>query len=129
MIRGAKLHITAASLGHDLMTIPTKAMKAGEEDYSIAAMVPVNAPGVKIINTTYHPRHEDTRDFPLSGRRSTPEGFVIFDDVFVPNERVLPRRRGSPRRGVRPLARAVGAARRPDRRWPTTPTCWSASRS
>ena len=36
-IRGAKLHITGASLGHELMTIPTKAMKAGEEEYAIAA--------------------------------------------------------------------------------------------
>jgi 4-hydroxybutyryl-CoA dehydratase/vinylacetyl-CoA-Delta-isomerase len=89
VIRGAKLHITAASLGHELMTIPTKSMKAGEEDYSIAAMIPVNAPGVKIINTTYAPRHEDLRDFPVSSRTHTPEGFVIFDDVFVPNERVF----------------------------------------
>jgi 4-hydroxybutyryl-CoA dehydratase/vinylacetyl-CoA-Delta-isomerase len=89
VIRGAKLHITAASLGHELMTIPTKAMKAGEEDYSIACMVPVNSPGVKIINTSYFPRHEDLRDFPISGRTSTPEGFVIFDDVFVPAERVF----------------------------------------
>ena len=88
-IRGAKLHITAASMGHELMTIPTKSMKAGEEDYSVACMVPVNAPGVKIINTSYAPRHEDTRDFPISGKFSTPEGFVIFDDVFVPNERVF----------------------------------------
>jgi 4-hydroxybutyryl-CoA dehydratase/vinylacetyl-CoA-Delta-isomerase len=89
VVRGAKLHITAASLGHELMTIPTKAMKAGEEDYAIAAMIPVNAPGVKIINTTYAPRHHDTRDFPVSGKVSTPEGFVIFDDVFVPNERIF----------------------------------------
>lgn len=89
VVRGAKLHITAASLGHDLMTIPTKAMKAGEEEYAIAAMIPVNAPGVKIINTSYAPRHEDLRDFPVSGEHHTPEGFVIFDDVFVPNERVL----------------------------------------
>jgi len=89
VIRGAKLHITGASLGHELMTIPTKAMKAGEEDYSIAAMVPVNAPGVKIINTTYAPRHADTRDFPVSGASATPEGFVIFEDVFVPNERIF----------------------------------------
>jgi 4-hydroxybutyryl-CoA dehydratase/vinylacetyl-CoA-Delta-isomerase len=89
VIRGAKLHITAASLGHDLMTIPTKSMKAGEEEYAIAAMVPVNAPGVKIINTSYAPRHEDTRDFPVSGKTNTPEGFVIFDDVFVPNERIF----------------------------------------
>jgi 4-hydroxybutyryl-CoA dehydratase/vinylacetyl-CoA-Delta-isomerase len=89
VIRGAKLHITGASLGHELMTIPTKAMKAGEEDYAIAAMVPVNAPGVKIINTTYAPRHEDVRDFPVSGTDNYPEGFVIFDDVFVPNERIF----------------------------------------
>ena len=89
VIRGAKLHISAASMGHELMTIPTKAMKPGEEDYAIAAMVPVNAPGVKIVNTTYAPRHEDKRDFPVSGRAHTPEGFVIFDDVFVPNERVF----------------------------------------
>jgi 4-hydroxybutyryl-CoA dehydratase / vinylacetyl-CoA-Delta-isomerase len=89
VIRGAKLHITGASLGHELMTIPTKAMKAGEDDYAIAAMVPVNAPGVKIINTTYAPRHADLRDFPVSGDDHYPEGFVIFDDVFVPTERVF----------------------------------------
>jgi 4-hydroxybutyryl-CoA dehydratase/vinylacetyl-CoA-Delta-isomerase len=89
VIRGAKLHISAASMGHELMTIPTKSMKPGEDDFSVACMVPVNAPGVKIINTTYAPRHEDTRDFPISSRHHTPEGFVIFDDVFVPSERVF----------------------------------------
>ena len=52
-------------------------------------MVPVNAPGVKIVNTTYAPRHEDKRDFPVSGRAHTPEGFVMFDDVYVPEERVF----------------------------------------
>ena len=76
-------------MGHELMTIPTKAMRPGEEDYAVAAMVPVNAPGVKIVNTTYAPRHDDKRDFPVSGAAHTPEGFVIFDDVFVPNERVM----------------------------------------
>ena len=89
VVRGAKLHITGASLGHDLMTIPTKSMKDGEDDYAIAAMIPVNAPGVKIINTTYAPRHDDTRDFPVSGNNNYPEGFVIFDDVFVPRERIF----------------------------------------
>jgi 4-hydroxybutyryl-CoA dehydratase / vinylacetyl-CoA-Delta-isomerase len=89
VIRGAKLHITGASLGHELLTIPTKSMKPGEEDYAIACMVPVNAPGVKILNTTYAPRHADTRDFPVSATQHCPEGFVIFEDVFVPMERVF----------------------------------------
>ncbi len=89
VIRGAKLHITGASLGHDLLTIPTKAMKPGEEDYAIACCVPVNAPGVKIINTTYAPRHEDLRDFPVTQDAASPEGFVVFEDVFVPNDRIF----------------------------------------
>jgi 4-hydroxybutyryl-CoA dehydratase/vinylacetyl-CoA-Delta-isomerase len=89
VIRGAKLHITGASLGHDLMVSPTKAMKPGEEDYAIACMVPVNSPGVKIVNTTFAPRNGDLRTFPVSRTSHFPEGFVIFEDVFVPTERVM----------------------------------------
>jgi 4-hydroxybutyryl-CoA dehydratase/vinylacetyl-CoA-Delta-isomerase len=89
VIRGAKLHITAASLAHELMTIPTKAMKPGEEQYSIACMIPTNAPGVRIVDVDYAPRHEDARRFPISSRKHMPDSFVIFDDVFVPNERIF----------------------------------------
>jgi 4-hydroxybutyryl-CoA dehydratase/vinylacetyl-CoA-Delta-isomerase len=89
VIRGAKLHITGASLGHELMVIPTKAMKPGEEAYAVACAVPVSAKEVKVVNTTFAPRHEDLRSFPFSSRIHMPEGFVIFDDVFVPRERVF----------------------------------------
>ena len=58
-------------------------MKSGEEDWSIGCIVPVNAPGVKIINTTYAPRHMDVRAFPVSGHSHYPEGFVIFEVFFV----------------------------------------------
>jgi len=89
VIRGAKLHISGASLCHDLLVMPTKAMKPGEEDYAITCAVPVSSPGVRIINTTYHPKGDDTRDFPVSSQISMPDGFVIFDDVFVPDDRVF----------------------------------------
>jgi 4-hydroxybutyryl-CoA dehydratase / vinylacetyl-CoA-Delta-isomerase len=89
VIRGAKLHITAGSIAHELMTIPTKSMKAGEDEYSIACMVPVNAPGVKLVDVDYAPRHVDQRRFPISSRKHTPDSFVIFDNVFVPNERIF----------------------------------------
>jgi 4-hydroxybutyryl-CoA dehydratase/vinylacetyl-CoA-Delta-isomerase len=89
IIRGAKLHITAASLCHELLVMPTKSMSPGEEDYSIACAVPLNAPGVSVINTTYFPRAPDSRHFPVSGVRSIPDGMVIFDDVFVPTDRVF----------------------------------------
>src|SRR5262249_3588920 len=41
VVRGAKLHISGACLGHELMVIPTKSMKAGEEPYALACAVPV----------------------------------------------------------------------------------------
>ena len=89
VIRGAKLHISGASLGHDLMVIPTKSMRPEERQYSIACMVPVNAPGVRIVNITSGPYGRDERSFPISARFSHPEGFVIFDDVFVPANRIF----------------------------------------
>ena len=89
VIRGAKLHISAASLCHDLLVMPTKAMKPGEEDYAITCAVPVGSPGVSVINTTYHPKGDDVRHYPVSSQVSMPDGFVVFDDVFVPADRVF----------------------------------------
>src|SRR6185436_7102570 len=88
-ITGAKMHISASSIEHELVIMPTKAMYPGEEDYAIACAVPVNARGVSIIDMTYAPRAEDVRHYPVSGKVNCPEGFVVFDNVFVPNERVF----------------------------------------
>jgi 4-hydroxybutyryl-CoA dehydratase/vinylacetyl-CoA-Delta-isomerase len=91
VIRGAKLHISMAAVAHELMVIPTKAMKPGEEDYAIACMVPVNAPGVSIVDVANGdpPAGADPRDFPMASRNAVGQGFVIFEDVFVPNARVF----------------------------------------
>lgn len=89
VIRGAKLHITGAALVHELLVLPTKRMSAGEEEYAVACAVPLNAPGVKIVNTSYAPRVSDDRHFPLTSVENMPDGFVIFDDVHVPFERVF----------------------------------------
>ena len=115
VIRGAKLHITGASMAHDLMVIPTKAMKPGEEAYAIGCAVPVNSPGVKIIDTTFAPRHPDMRTFPVSAKIHMPEGFVILDNVFVPNERIFLDGAVAAGRRLRAFARALGAAGRPVR--------------
>jgi 4-hydroxybutyryl-CoA dehydratase/vinylacetyl-CoA-Delta-isomerase len=89
VIRGAKLHITGASLAHELFVMPTKKMKPGEEDYAIACAIPADAPGVSTINTTFAPLGEDDRHFPISRHKQMPDCFVVFDDVFVPTERII----------------------------------------
>lgn len=88
-ITGCKMHISASPIEHELVIFPTKAMRPGEEAYAVSCAIPVNAPGVSIINTTYAPHGEDLRHFPISGRINSPEGFIILDRVFVPNDRVF----------------------------------------
>ncbi len=89
VVRGAKLHITAASLVHELVVMPTKGMIAEEADYAVSFSIPVNTPGVKIINRSVAAAELNPFDFPASSHHSMPEGFVIFDDVFVPWDRVF----------------------------------------
>ena len=89
VVRGAKLHITAASLIHELVVMPTKGMRQDEKDYAVSFSIPVNAKGVKIINRSFAPAELNAFDCPASAHHSMPEGFVVFDDVFVPWDRVF----------------------------------------
>ncbi|MGD9602646.1 MAG: 4-hydroxyphenylacetate 3-hydroxylase N-terminal domain-containing protein [Gammaproteobacteria bacterium] len=89
VVRGAKFHITGAALVHELVVMPTKSMRREEADYAVAFCIPVNAPGVKIINRSFAPAELNEFDYPASAHHSMPEGMVVFDDVFVPWDRVL----------------------------------------
>ncbi len=44
---------------------------------------------MQVVNTSYHPKGDDVRHYPVSSVASMPDGFVVFDDVFVPHERVF----------------------------------------
>jgi 4-hydroxybutyryl-CoA dehydratase/vinylacetyl-CoA-Delta-isomerase len=89
VVRGAKFHITGGPLTHELVTIPTKRMKPGEEDYAIAFSVPINSPGVHLICSSYAPQGDDVRHYPVSSLEAMPEAMVVYDDVFVPHDRIF----------------------------------------
>jgi 4-hydroxybutyryl-CoA dehydratase/vinylacetyl-CoA-Delta-isomerase len=89
VIRGAKLHISGAAVAHELLVMPTKRMKPGEEQWAVACAVPVGSPGVTIMNAVPLPPADEWEYHPNSSHGGLPEGFVVFDDVFVPNERVF----------------------------------------
>ena len=44
-MRGAKLHITAASLIHELVVMPTKGMRQDETDYAVVVLDAGERPG------------------------------------------------------------------------------------
>jgi aromatic ring hydroxylase len=88
VVRGCKLHTTSSPITNELLVLPTRAMAASDKDYSIAFGIPVNTPGVKIIS---RPERADLNpfDYPLSSRHTTLEAMTIFEDVFVPEERIF----------------------------------------
>ncbi|MBM4330625.1 MAG: 4-hydroxybutyryl-CoA dehydratase [Deltaproteobacteria bacterium] len=90
IVRGAKVHQTGSLSSHELIVLPTRAMGPGDEDYSVAFAVPSDTRGVIHVvgrNTL------DTRE--MEGvdcgnmRYSKYCPTVIYDDVYVPWERVF----------------------------------------
>lgn len=93
VVRGAKAHQTGAINSHEHLIMPTVAMKEEDADYAVSFAVPSDAEGVVMI---YGRQSCDTRkmetgaDIDLGNARfGGHEALVIFNDVFVPNERVF----------------------------------------
>ena len=89
VLRGAKRHVLGASIVHELLVAPSGAMTAEQADEAIACAVPPASEGLKIVNITSAPRAEDDRHYPISREFSVPDCYLVFDDVFVPSERVF----------------------------------------
>ena len=93
IVRGAKAHQTGAVNSHEHLIMPTVAMKEADKDYAVSFAVPSDAEGVLMI---YGRQSCDTRkmekdaDLDLGNSQfGGHEALVIFDDVFVPNERIF----------------------------------------
>jgi aromatic ring hydroxylase len=89
VVRGAKAHTTGAPVAHELIVIPTRALRASDHDYAVAFAVSPETPGLKMICRAGPLAQEESLDAPMSGRFSLVETLTIFDDVFIPWERVF----------------------------------------
>lgn len=89
VLRGAKIHQTGAANSHQILVMPGMAMRAGEEDFVIAAAMPVETPGVTMI--VGRQPSDERKGGPDAGnvRYAGQEVVVLFRDVFVPSERVF----------------------------------------
>lgn len=92
VVRGAKAHQTGIVNSHEVLVMPTISMTEVDKDYAVAFAVPVDTKGIKII---YGRQSCDTRKMEEGTLdRGNPkfgghEALVVFDDVFVPNERIF----------------------------------------
>ncbi len=93
IIRGAKLHMTGAVNSHEILVMPTTAMDERSRDYAVICALPVDAPGVTMIfGRQANDGRRDRRERIDVGNPSFGavggEAVIVFDDVFVPRERV-----------------------------------------
>ncbi|MAG93408.1 MAG: 4-hydroxybutyryl-CoA dehydratase [Planctomycetaceae bacterium] len=93
VIRGAKAHQTGGVNSHEILVMPTRAMREEDADFALVCAIPLSAEGVVQIfgRQTNEERKFDgcidigKPEFGVVGG----ETLIVFDDVFVPWERVF----------------------------------------
>ncbi len=94
VIRGAKLHMTGAVNSHEILVMPTTALDERSKDYAIVGAIPIDDPGITMI---FGRQANDSRRDNLEridvGKPSFGavggEAVLVFDDVFIPRERIF----------------------------------------
>lgn len=90
LVRGSKAHQTGSLSSHEIIVLPTRALRKGDEDYAVAFAIPTDTPGLIHVvgRSTLDTRELDGCDIG-NIRYSKYCPTVIFNNVFVPWERVF----------------------------------------
>jgi len=91
VIRGAKFMICGTAASQEIFLLPGGVYSEEDKDYALACVVPRDIKGLTIVEAT---RPSDLRDLEDMSTREVPntgitQGLLLFEDVFVPNERIF----------------------------------------
>lgn len=89
VVKGCKIHITSAPVANEIIVTPTRQMREDEGDYAVAFAVPANTKGITMI---CRPGKGERSPFEFPSEvpvRGLSEAMIVFDNVFVPWERVF----------------------------------------
>jgi 4-hydroxybutyryl-CoA dehydratase/vinylacetyl-CoA-Delta-isomerase len=92
VVRGAKAHQTGALNSHEIIIMPTEAMGPDDADYAVAFAVPMDTKNLFMIigRQSCDTRKRENSEMDVGNSEfGGVEALVIFDDVFVPNERIF----------------------------------------
>ena len=92
IVRGAKAHQTGICNSHEVIVMPTIAMGPDDKDYAVSFAVPVDTKGIFMIigRQSCDTRKLEGTELDVGNAEfGGVEALVIFDDVFVPNERIF----------------------------------------
>ena len=92
VVRGAKAHQTGMLNSHEVIVMPTVAMREEDKDYAVSFAVPLDAPGLFMIigRQSCDTRKLEGSELDVGNAEfGGVEALTIFDDVFVPNDRIF----------------------------------------
>jgi 4-hydroxybutyryl-CoA dehydratase/vinylacetyl-CoA-Delta-isomerase len=87
VIRGTKAIVTGAPYMHEFLVMPCRTHAPEDANFAVCCAVPIDAPGVTVVARPAGRPGEAAAKF--SARYGQSTGVVIFEDVFVPHERVF----------------------------------------
>ncbi|MGY3692402.1 4-hydroxybutyryl-CoA dehydratase/vinylacetyl-CoA-Delta-isomerase [Bradyrhizobium sp. USDA 3240] len=87
VIRGTKAIVTGAPYMHEFLVMPCRTHVPADKDFAVCCAVPVDAPGVTIIARPAGRPGDASAKF--SAKYGQSVGVVMFNDVFVPHDRVF----------------------------------------
>lgn len=91
-VTGAKAHQTGIVNSHQVIVMPTAALTQEDADYAVSFAVPTDTPGITVIlgRQSCDTRLLEEGDMDAGNRTyGGHEALVVFDEVFVPWERVF----------------------------------------
>lgn len=92
VVRGAKLHQTGILNSHEVIVMPTISMGPEDRDYAVSFAVPVDTKGIYMIigRQSCDTRKREGTELDVGNSEfGGVEAMTVFDDVFVPNERIF----------------------------------------
>ncbi|MCF8104284.1 MAG: 4-hydroxybutyryl-CoA dehydratase [Desulfohalobiaceae bacterium] len=90
VVRGAKAHQTGSLSSHEIIVLPTRALRQGDEEYAVAFAIPADSPGLIHVVGRSTLDHREIEGCDIGNvRYSKYCPTLIFNDVFVPWDRVF----------------------------------------
>ncbi len=89
IVKGAKIHITSGPAANEIVVVPTRQMRENEAEYAVSFAIPANTEGVTFICRGGRGAWSDREFHPDRPVRELTEAMIVFDNVFVPWDRVF----------------------------------------
>ena len=88
VVSGLKISITMAAVADELLVVPTRALTAQDKAFAVAFAIPADWENIRLITRPVWHRERKDLKCPYA-EMGVSESVVVFDNTFIPKERVF----------------------------------------